>query len=209
MWKDLWNFVTGNAASVVEKVEGAVDDYFYTDEEKARDKEGIEEKRNLFKQKMSLITKELVESQSNFKLEVENIIHEREKQIHETYRTEINASKDVVLAELKQSDLYTKRARPTVIYVGLIFVLLEIFGLRIAVLNYNDASDEIVKSSTAILESFLYMWGAVAGAYALGRTAEKRGISNAVTQLATGTKSPDSEKFAKSIEDKVKEKIAW
>jgi len=209
MWKELWNFISGNAASVVVQVESAVDDYFYTDEEIARDKEGIEEKRNKFKEKMSEITKELTESQSNFKLEVERLISEREKQIHETYRSEINASKDVIIAELKQSDLFTKRARPTVVYAGLIFVLLEIFGLRIAVLNFNHASPEIIKSSTEILNAFLYMWGAVAGAYALGRTAEKRGISNMITTMATGNKIPNSDQIAKTIEDKVKEKITW
>ncbi len=35
MWNQIWGFVTGNAASVVEQVESAVDDYFYTDEERA------------------------------------------------------------------------------------------------------------------------------------------------------------------------------
>lgn len=209
MWKQLWNFVTGNAASVVEQVESAVDDYFYTDEEKSRDSAGIEEKRNKFKAKMAEITKQLSESEQNFKIEIEKVISEREKQIHDTYRSEINASKEIIIAELRQSDLYTKRARPTVIYAGLVVVLLELFGLRIAVLNYNHASVDIINSSTDILNAFLYMWGAVAGAYALGRTAEKRGISNTVTQLATGNKSLQTDAISKTIEQKVKDKIVW
>lgn len=213
MWKQLWNFVTGNAASVVEKVEGAVDDYFYTDEEKASDEKGLEEKKQKFKERMAEITKELTETQSSFKLEVERLISEREERIHDTYRAEINASKDIIIAELKQSDNYTKRARPTVIYAGLIIIFLEIFGVRIWTLNEilagKDYADSIIASSTEILSAFLYMWGAVAGAYALGRTAEKRGISNTVTQLATGNKTPSADAMAKSIEDKVKEKIKW
>lgn len=209
MWKQLWNFVSGNASSVVEKVEDAVDEYFYTDEEKSRDKEGIEEKRNQFKAKMAEITKELTESQSNFKLEIERLIAEREQRIHDTYRAEMSTSKDIILAELNQSDKYTKRARPTVIYVGLIFVFMEMLGIRIAVLEYSEASTAVVESSTTILTSFLYMWGTVVGAYAVGRTVEKRGISNTITKLATGNHPGNSDQLAKSIEDKVKETIKW
>jgi len=77
------------------------------------------------------------------------------------------------------------------------------------ILADKEYADSIITSSTEILSAFLYMWGAVAGAYALGRTAEKRGISNTVTQLATGNKTPSADEMAKSIEDKVKEKIKW
>lgn len=213
MWKNIWNFVTGNAASVVQKVETAVDDYFYTDEEKANDKLGSEEVKNKFKERMAEIKKELTESQSNFKIELEKLITERENQIHDTYRTEIKASKEIIIAELSQSDLYTKRARPTIIYTGLAIILLEILGLRLFIfdklLSSNTNYADIIKSSTAVLKSFLYMWGGVAGAYAIGRTAEKRGISNTLTQMATGNKKLEPNKFATNIEDRVKELVKW
>lgn len=215
MLSKLWNFITGNAASVVEQVESAVDEYFYTDEEKSKDKANIEGKREKFKLKMLEINRQVLQNEQNFKFEVEKIISEREQQIHDTYRAEINASKDVIVAELRQSDLYTKRARPTVIYAGLVFILLELFGIRVAVLQYFQATPAIITSSTDILNSFFYAWGAVTGAYALGRSAEKRGISNTVTQLATGNKSTHTDPvlkndtISKSIEAKVKEKIRW
>ena len=130
MISQIWNFITGNGASVIAKVESAVDEYFYTDEEIAKDRKAQEEHRNQFKQRMAEISRELTDSQSGFKLELQRLVNDREQQIHETYKHEINASKAVIVAELQQSDNFTKRARPTVIYAGLIFILLEMFGTK-------------------------------------------------------------------------------
>lgn len=209
MIAEIWNFITGNGASVIAKVESAVDEYFYTDEEMAKDNKAQAESRNKFKQRMAEISQELTDSQSSFKLEVQRLINDREKQIHDTYKHEINASKEVIVAELQQSDNFTKRARPTVIYAGLLFILLEMFGVRIGILNYFNMSPELIDSSTAIFNSFLYMWGAIAGAYALGRSAEKRGISNTVTKLATGNQSDPTKTAAEDIETRVKRAIKW
>ena len=209
MISQLWNFISGNGASVIAKVESAVDEYFYTDEEIAKDKNAQQESKHKFKQRMAEISQELTDSQSSFKLEVQRLINEREKQIHDTYKHEINASKEIIVAELQQSDNFTKRARPTVIYAGLLFILLEMFGVRIGILNYFNMSPELIDSSTAIFNSFLYMWGAIAGAYALGRSVEKRGISNTVTKLATGSAPQRSKVAAEDIEAKVKRAIKW
>ena len=140
MIAEIWNFITGNGASVIAKVESAVDEYFYTDEEMAKDKKAQAESRNQFKQRMAEISQELTDSQSSFKMDVQRLINDREKQIHDTYKHEINASKEVIVAELQQSDNFTKRARPTVIYAGLLFILLEMFGVRIGILNYCNYS---------------------------------------------------------------------
>lgn len=209
MWNQVWNFITGNASSVVAKVEETFDEYIYTDEEKSKDKDGIEEKRRQFKAKMAEITQELTENQSKFKLELEQIVAEREKQIHETYRAEMSLSKDIIEAELKQSNCYTKSARPTIIYVGLLLVLLEVFGVRLIILDCINAKISIIDSSTEILTSFFYVWGGVVGVYAAGRSVEKRGTSNRITQLATGNQPLNSDQVAKTIEQKVKEKIQW
>ncbi|USE03013.1 hypothetical protein JKJ11_25605 [Vibrio sp. SCSIO 43133] len=209
MWSQIWGFVTGNAASIVEQVESAVDDYFYTDEEKSRDSVSAQKNRTKFKAQMAAITSQLAQNEQRFKVQLEQLIAEREKQIHDTYQREISASKDVIVAELHQSDLYTKRARPTVIYAGLLFVFLELLGLRVALLSHLEASSVVIESSTAILSAFLYMWGTVAGAYALGRSAEKRGISNSVTRLVTGASKAQSDNSAKTLEQRVKEQITW
>ena len=155
MIAQIWNFITGNGASVIAKVESAVDEYFYTDEEIAKDNKAQAESRNKFKQRMAEISQELTDSQSSFKLDLQRLINDREKQIHDTYKQEINASKEVIVAELQQSDNFTKRARPTVIYAGLLFILLEMFGVRIGILNYFNMSPELIDSSTAIFNSFL------------------------------------------------------
>ena len=102
-------------------------------------------------------------------------------QTEETLRTEISARERVMVAELQHGDTYTQRARPTIVYGGLVmiainYVLYPIIG-------------DLLGTRPAPLElplEFWAAWGSVPGIYALGRSAEKRGASNALTELATG-----------------------
>ena len=49
----------------------------------------------------------------------------RDAAIEESYQVETRAKAEVMVATLKQDDNYTKRARPTVVYGGLVLVLLN------------------------------------------------------------------------------------
>ncbi len=85
------------------------------------------------------------------------------------YETEVAESKkEIMVAELKQDDKYTKRARPTVLYAGLLILLINnvllpwmsyFNGMHIPVINLPS--------------EFWLAWGGVAGVYAFGRTKEK------------------------------------
>lgn len=86
----------------------------------------------------------------------------------------LNAQASVVTAELQQDDKYTKRARPTVIYAGLVLIFLEMFGVRMAILSLISSSIEVVQASNTIVMSFLAAWGGVVGMYTFGRTQEKK-----------------------------------
>jgi len=112
-----------------------------------------------------------------------------------------------MIAELNQSDKYTKRARPTVVYFGLVFIFLEILGVRIILLNHFGAAD-LVSDSTSVLQFFFTAWGGVVGVYAAGRSMEKRGISNIFTKISTGTKTAP-ENIDRKIEQEVREKVKW
>lgn len=129
----------------------------------------------------------------SFKLQLESLLQKRDQEIESTYRQEVQAKSDIMKAELTQGDNYTKRARPTVVYMGLLFVLLEIFGVRHLVLSniYEDPNmlEAMLKQSDAIFTSFMFTWGGVVGVYGIGRSFEKTGKRNQITGIVTGNGS--------------------
>ncbi|EAR11049.1 3TM-type holin [Reinekea blandensis] len=201
MFKEIWNFISGKGASVISSIEETVDEYIYTNEEKFRSKEDSDRFRAELKLRLAEMNQQLVSSEQNFRLEIEKLVHQRERQMEDTYRQHLNNSKDVVLAELKQDDKFTKRARPMVVYAGLFFILLELLGLRITVLSLLGSPEYIVTSSSEVFGSFMWVWGGVVGVYAAGRSAEKRGKVSRLTELATGSGKQKVQDQLKSIED--------
>jgi len=207
MIRDILNFVSGNLASAISEIESAFDDYFYTDEEKSKDQRSAEVSKEKVRQKLEEIRAQIKKNEQNFKVELNELINKHEETLHKTYRQEINRSKEIMIAELNQSDKYTKRARPTVVYFGLVFIFLEILGVRIILLNHFGAAD-LVSDSTSVLQFFFTAWGGVVGVYAAGRSMEKRGISNIFTKISTGTKTAP-ENIDRKIEQEVREKVKW
>ena len=55
------------------------------------------------------------EERNAFKLQVEQLLQKSDSQIEQTIRAELSAKERILVAELKQGDAYTKRARPTVV----------------------------------------------------------------------------------------------
>jgi hypothetical protein len=125
------------------------------------------------------------------KLEMEGLLMQKEKDAEDTYRLELQSKTQIMQAELTQGDNYTKRARPTIIYAGLIFIMLELFGLRHFFLYHlypdKDMLKEMMKASDGIFNTFLITWASVAGVYSIGRTVEKSGKANQVTNFITGS----------------------
>lgn len=108
----------------------------------------------------------------------------------------VKASRDIMVAELEQGDNYTKRARPTIIYIGLAAVVFNYVFLPFVnrimewVTLLGDKSLEKFGSLTPIdlPADFWYVWGGVCSIYALGRSAEKRGARSQVLGWITGNK---------------------
>lgn len=82
----------------------------------------------------------------------------------------LGAQQAIMVAELRQGDTYTKRARPTVIYSGLLFIfLVYVVGPLLGVFAGVQVPELRLPSE------FWWAWSGICGAYVLGRTAEKRG----------------------------------
>ena len=96
----------------------------------------------------------------------------------------ISAQRDIIVAEMAQTDPYTKRARPTIVYAGLAFILVVHVIFPIAA--YTLKAD---LPTLALPDAFWYTWGGVCGVWIFGRSYEKvNGVSNLTSGLITGSK---------------------
>jgi hypothetical protein len=113
-------------------------------------------------------------------LELQTILYQRENSL-------IEAKKEILIAELNQSDNYTKRARPTIIYGGLAFIfLVHVFIPLFSIVSQKP----FPVSSLSLPSEFWLTWGGVCGVYVWGRTKEKQGLplSNPIINSIMGKK---------------------
>jgi hypothetical protein len=122
------------------------------------------------------------EEKQAFKLELEKLLQQRDAEIEETIRAELQAKERVLVAELQQGDSYTKRARPTVVYAGLVFIF---FNYVLVPTVQSFAPDVPIKPFDLPTE-FWAAWGGIVATWSIGRSAEKRGAKSKTISLITG-----------------------
>ena len=144
---------SGSVGTLVEQVGGVVDQFHLSGEEKQK-----------------------------FKLELEALLQKRDSEIEETIRTELQSKERVLVAELTQGDSYTKRARPTVVYAGLVFMFLN-YCIIPAIQSLAGAVVEPFELPT----EFWVGWSGIVATWSIGRSAEKRGARNRLTSIITGS----------------------
>lgn len=118
------------------------------------------------------------EERAAAKLKVQQLVASQNSEVEQTFRRELEAKERILVAELQQSDGYTKRARPSIVYSGLLIAL----GSAVAKFLGSD-----VDPSTLVPVEFWYAWGGVTGTWVVGRSMEKRGVSNGLTKKITGS----------------------
>lgn len=123
------------------------------------------------------------EEKQEFKLEMQSRMMKLESELEETYRKELDARQEIIKAELAQGDSYTKRARPTIVYSGLAFIFLVY--VIVPVIAYISGANEM--PDIHLPGEFWWAWGTVVGVYGVGRSAEKMGITNKLTNYMTGS----------------------
>ncbi|MDW7693785.1 holin family protein [Flammeovirgaceae bacterium SG7u.111] len=135
------------------------------------------------------------EEKEQFKAEAQIRLMQIESQLEETYRTELQERRAIIEAEMAQGDNYTKRARPTIVYAGLAFVC--IIHVILPVIAFIADADKM--PDIKLPDEFWWAWGTVVSVYGVGRSAEKMGVTNKITELATGS-GADRVRRAKTIE---------
>ena len=123
------------------------------------------------------------EEKQEFKLEMQSRMMQLESELEETYRKELDARQEIIKAELSQGDNYTKRARPTMVYSGLAFIFLVY--VIVPVIAYISGANQM--PDIKLPAEFWWAWGTVVGVYGVGRSAEKMGITNKLTNYMTGS----------------------
>ncbi|MCE4565252.1 hypothetical protein INQ51_13125 [Maribellus sp. CM-23] len=123
------------------------------------------------------------EEKQEFKLEMQSSLMKLEGELEETYRKELDARQEIIKAEMAQGDLYTKRARPTIVYAGMLFIFF--IYVLVPVIAYIGGAKEM--PAIELPAEFWWAWGTVVGVYGVGRTAEKMGVTNKLTNFITGS----------------------
>lgn len=121
------------------------------------------------------------EEKQQFQLEMKTLLQKRDSEIEETMRSELQAKERILVAELTQGDNYTKRARPTVVYAGLVFILFNY--CLVPVVSKLLGSDV---SPMSLPPEFWYGWSGIVATWSVGRSLEKKGSKNQVTRAITG-----------------------
>jgi len=108
------------------------------------------------------------------------------------------AKAQIISAEMQQQDNYTKRARPTVVYGGLVmiainYVIFPLIGRFLALYKGADVVYLKLVEPLQLPTEFWVAWGGVVGTWILGRSAEKiKGTTDTnvgrLVSLITGNK---------------------
>jgi hypothetical protein len=114
--------------------------------------------------------------------EVKVLAASREAQMEQTFRTEMAAKQKIIVAEMNQSDSYTKRARPTLVYVGLSCIT---FNYCLIPLLQTLMGITVVPFALPL--EFWTAWGGTVGLWSLGRSFEKTGVKNNVVRMINGS----------------------
>jgi hypothetical protein len=138
-----------------------------------------------------------------FQLQLEALLQQRDAQTQDSLRAEMEARQKVIVAELQQDDNYTKRARPSLAYAGLVFIFINyvlipgvqyLTGHATAKCQQNGQTAVCeVQGGIPLPQEFWWAWAGVVGTWSIGRSFEKVGVTNRVTRTITGSAPPRSD----------------
>lgn len=111
----------------------------------------------------------------------------REAELELLQEKQDQAKKETMVAELAQGDSFTKRARPMVVYAGLVFIFLD-YVLIPAICHI--ANKPLEGGFLKLPPDFWWAWTGIVATWSIGRSFEKAGVSNRVTRFITGERAP-------------------
>jgi hypothetical protein len=107
--------------------------------------------------------------------------HELAMILEQREATLVSATREIIVAEMTQGDSFTKRARPSIVYSGLLFIFL----VHVALPGYAFFSGQPTPDLSLPAE-FWWAWTGVVSVWTFGRSMEKRGHTDKITKMITG-----------------------
>jgi Protein of unknown function (DUF3154). len=150
----LSNILGSGLKEIVSTVSGVVDEFTLSPEEKAR-----------------------------LNQEMQRLVLEQFQAVEASVQARFAMVKEIIAAEMSQGDNFTKRARPTVVYVGLVLFAVQVLAQLFPGVPHIEVPVD-----------FTIAWASIVGVWSVGRSYEKgSGKTNVISRLATG--SDDSEEL--------------
>jgi len=119
------------------------------------------------------------EEKEQMKIKLQELFNQHERDVMANYNKEMASVKDVIVAELNQDDKYTKRARPTVLYLFIVIVSLN-YCLFPFINHFLHAKNLPIISLPA--EAWqMFQW--IFGVYGVGRSVEKMSGADPVKKI--------------------------
>ncbi|MDD5539200.1 MAG: holin family protein [Candidatus Marinimicrobia bacterium] len=96
----------------------------------------------------------------------------------------IESQKSIMIAEMNQGDAFTKRARPMIVYCGLLFIFLVHVLFPMITFFTQEQLPEL-----SLPTEFWWAWTGVCGVWVIGRSMEKNGATSKTVNAITGSKN--------------------
>lgn len=127
------------------------------------------------------------EEKADAKLKIERAITDRMAVIESSIHARLKMVQGIIESEMQSGDSYTKRARPTVVYFGLLVIALNHVILPWGA-YFFPPTEGATMPQISLPEEFWWAWSGVVGLWVVGRSAEKSGLANKATRAVTGSK---------------------
>ncbi|ABE54980.1 hypothetical protein Sden_1696 [Shewanella denitrificans OS217] len=127
------------------------------------------------------------EERNTFKMQMASLVQQRESEIELTIRSEQRAKQAILSAELNQDDKFTKRARPMLVYFGLLMIATNYMFFPILSRFFSVDTSPLPD----LPMEFWAGWSGIVATWCIGRSAEKIVGTNRVTRLVTGKKATE------------------
>lgn len=141
----LTDILTGGLSGLVKTVRDTVDEFHLSKEEKAE-----------------------------LQLKLEDAATRQFQIMEQSVQARYEAVTKIIQAEMSQGDNYTKRARPTVVYTGLLLFIVQVVA-------------QFWQVELTIPQDFTYAWAGVVGVWMVGRSYEKVQGPGGKAKWVTGT----------------------
>lgn len=132
-----------------------------------------------------------------FKIQLEALLQKRDAELEETLRTELKAKERIMVAEMQSGDRYTMRARPTIVYFGLLAIMFNFCFIPLVKLIAGSPDFE----PFSLPEEFWWAWGSVVSAYSIGVSVERTGFRNRVLDKGIGAVTGSNQTLKNSFFD--------